>query len=63
VGQTGWIISVTGSTLNYEGNRAVLYTITDGDIDQTFGLDPEIIEVTACAGAAVPIAKRRQCPV
>lgn len=52
-GRTGWIISVTGSTNNYEGNWAVLYTATDGGIDQTFVLDPEITEVTACAGGAV----------
>jgi hypothetical protein len=52
-GRTGWIISVTGSTNNYEGNWAVLYTATDGGIDQTFVLDPEITEVTACAGGGV----------
>lgn len=52
-GRTGWIISVTGNTNNYEGNWAVLYTTTDGGIDQTFALDPEITEVTACAGGAV----------
>ena len=52
-GQTGWIISVTGNTNNYEGNWAVLYTTTNGGIDQTFVLDPEITEVTACAGGGV----------
>lgn len=52
-GRTGWIISVTGSTNNYEGNWAVLYTTTNGGIDQTFVLDPEITEVTACAGGGV----------
>jgi hypothetical protein len=52
-GRTGWIISVTGNTNNYEGNWAVLYTTTDGAIDQTFVLDPEITEVTACAGGGV----------
>jgi hypothetical protein len=52
-GRTGWIISVTGNTNNYEGNWAVLYTTTDGGIDQTFALDPEITEVTACAGGGV----------
>jgi hypothetical protein len=52
-GRTGWIIAVTGNTNNYEGNWAVLYTTTDGGIDQTFVLDPEITEVTACAGGAV----------
>jgi len=52
-GRTGWIISVTGNTNNYEGNWAVLYTTTDGGIDQTFVLDPEITEVTACAGGGV----------
>jgi hypothetical protein len=56
-GRTGWIISVTGSTNNYEGNWAVLYTTTDGGIDQTFALDPEITEVTACAGGAVPTGR------
>ncbi|WP_173080423.1 hypothetical protein [Phytohabitans rumicis] len=44
---------MTGSTNNYEGNWAVLYTATDGGIDQTFVLDPEITEVTACAGGGV----------
>lgn len=52
-GRTGWIISVTGSTNNYEGNWAVLYTATNGGIDQTFVLDPEITEVAACAGSGV----------
>ncbi len=52
-GRTGWIISVTGNTNNYEGNWAVLYTTTNGGIDQTFVLDPEITEVTACAGGGV----------
>jgi hypothetical protein len=52
-GRTGWIISVTGNTNNYEGNWAVLYTTTSGGIDQTFVLDPEITEVTACAGGGV----------
>jgi hypothetical protein len=52
-GPTGWIISVTGNTNNYEGNWAVLYTTTNGGIDRTFVLDPEITEVTACAGGGV----------
>jgi hypothetical protein len=56
-GRTGWIISVTGSTNNYEGNWAVLYTTTDGGIDETFVLDPEITEVTACAGGGVTTAR------
>jgi hypothetical protein len=52
-GLTNWIISVTGSTNNYEGNWAVLITTIDGGLDQTFVLDPEITEVTACAGSFV----------
>jgi hypothetical protein len=52
-GRTGWIISVTGNTNNYEGNWAVLVTTTDGGIDQTVVLDPEITEVTACAGGYI----------
>jgi hypothetical protein len=56
-GRTGWFISVTGSTNNYEGNWAVIYTTTDGGIDQTFVLDPEITEVTACAFGGVTAGK------
>jgi hypothetical protein len=52
-GRTGWIIAVTGNTNNYEGNWAVLITTTDGGIDQTLVLDPEITEVTACAGGYI----------
>ena len=48
-GRTQWFLSVTGNTNNYEGNWAALLTTTDGGIDETVALDPEITEVTACA--------------
>ena len=52
-GPTGWIISVTGSTNNYEGNWAVLLE-TATSIDRTVTLDPEITAVTVCAGGGNP---------
>jgi hypothetical protein len=48
-GPTQWIISVTGNTNNYEGNWAVLLE-NDTNIDRTITLDPEITDVTVCAG-------------
>jgi hypothetical protein len=55
---TGWFISVTGSTNNYEGNWAVLPpTSTNGPIDVTLVLDPEITEVAACGGGSVTGAR------
>lgn len=55
-GPTGWFVSVTGNTNNYEGNWAVLLENTT-DIDRTITLDPEITAVTACGGGADPHGK------
>ena len=48
-GPSQWIIAVTGNTNNYEGNWAVLLENAT-NIDRTITLDPEITDVTVCAG-------------
>ena len=56
-GRTQWFLAVTGHTNNYEGNWEALLVTTDGGIDRTVALDPEITEVTACAVGFVTTGK------